>query len=85
MLRARITVAQQKEHFADVLRSLGIARRQGRGAPQLSIGLTGTPHAIPDVVRRLVQEGADIESVVPEEPPLEDVYLRLLHPEGAVQ
>jgi hypothetical protein len=40
-------------------------------------GGAGTPDT-PDVVRLLVAAGAAIESVVPEEPPLEDVYLRLL-------
>jgi hypothetical protein len=32
----------------------------------------------PAIVRRLVAAGADIEEVVPDEPSLEDVYLRLL-------
>jgi hypothetical protein len=36
-------------------------------------------------VKRLVLAGAEIESIVQEEPPLEDVYLKLLHPEGGVQ
>jgi hypothetical protein len=37
----------------------------------------------PDVVRRLVEAGASVESVMPEEPPLEDVYLKLLHSEDS--
>jgi ABC-2 type transport system ATP-binding protein len=82
--RVRITVGQPIDRLADVLRGAGIRDVTSEGS-QLSVGLTGTPHSIPDVVRRLVQEGADIESVVPEEPPLEEVYLRLLHPEGGVQ
>jgi hypothetical protein len=34
-------------------------------------------------VRRLVERERGIESVMTEEPPLEDVYLKLLHPEGS--
>jgi hypothetical protein len=30
----------------------------------------------------LVESGAGVESVMPEEPPLEDVYLKLLNPGG---
>jgi hypothetical protein len=33
---------------------------------------------VPQLVRHLAELGAEIESVVPEEPPLEEVYLRLL-------
>ena len=38
----------------------------------------GTPIATPALVRAMVEAGADIMSVTPEEPPLEEVYLRLL-------
>jgi hypothetical protein len=38
---------------------------------------------VPEIVRRLVTAGAAIESVVPEQPSLEDVYLRLLAPDAA--
>jgi hypothetical protein len=34
--------------------------------------------AAPRIVRRLVEAGVDIQSVAAEEPPLEEVYLRLL-------
>jgi len=34
-----------------------------------------------DIVRRLVEAGAGVESVMPEERPLEDVYLELLNRE----
>jgi hypothetical protein len=52
---------------------------------QISLALNGTPLSTPDLVRRLVEWGADIEAIVQEEPPLEDVYVRLLHPEGAAR
>jgi hypothetical protein len=46
------------------------------------VGIADAPMTTPDVVRRLVEAGAGVESVMPEEPPLEDVYLKLLHAEG---
>jgi ABC-2 type transport system ATP-binding protein len=44
----------------------------------LSIAITDAARDIPVIVRRLVEHGADIITVVPEEPSLEDVYLRLI-------
>jgi ABC-2 type transport system ATP-binding protein len=46
----------------------------------LSIAITA-PSDIPQIVRRLVEHGADIVTVAPEEPSLEEVYLRLLQEE----
>jgi hypothetical protein len=43
----------------------------------MSIGLN-EHSTVPALVRRLVESGADINSVMPEERSLEDVYLRLL-------
>jgi hypothetical protein len=44
----------------------------------LSIGVTDIERTAPVIVRTLVEAGASLVSVVPEEAPLEDVYLRLL-------
>lgn len=35
--------------------------------------------SVPEIVRRLAGQGADIHEVVPEAPPLEDIYFRLIH------
>jgi len=48
----------------------------------LSIGTRNALRDTPDVVRVLVQNGAEIVSVVPEEHSLEDVYMRLVEAEG---
>ena len=48
----------------------------------LSVDLAVAAITTPDLVRRRVAAGADVLVVAPEEPPLEDVYLRLIH-EGA--
>ncbi len=48
--------------------------------PALSIGIADQS-ATPVIVRRLVESGAGIVSVTPEEVPLEEVYLRLLDQE----
>jgi ABC-2 type transport system ATP-binding protein len=49
----------------------------------LSIDANDARGRAPAIVRRLVAAGADIESVVPEQASLEDVYLRLLQEEPA--
>jgi hypothetical protein len=50
----------------------------------LLVGITNSAMTTPEVVRRLVEAGAGIETVMPEEPPLEDVYLKLLNPSSDV-
>ena len=45
----------------------------------LSIGVASPSVEAPVIVRQLVSAGADIQSVGAEEPPLEDVYIRLLN------
>jgi ABC-2 type transport system ATP-binding protein len=82
--RIRVTLQQQAQTFATHLRSLGVADVNVDGT-DVSLSLEGTTLRTPEIVRRLVEWGAAIESVVQEEPPLEDVYLKLLHQEGGVQ
>jgi ABC-2 type transport system ATP-binding protein len=48
----------------------------------LSIAVDDVTVRAPEIVRALVQAGADVVSVGAEEPPLEDVYLRLLEEEA---
>ena len=79
--RVRVVLAQPAEPFAGTLRQAGLADVAADGVA-LSVGIAGTSLTTPDLVRRLVEAGASIESVHPEEPPLEDVYLKLLNPEG---
>ena len=74
--RLLVTLAGDAARFADVLKtSMKDVRSNGR---TLSVGADDVQSAAPDVVRALVTAGADVVSVVPEEAPLEDVYLRLL-------
>ncbi len=79
--RVRIALTQPAEPFAAVLRAAGASDVRVDGSV-LSVGIGNPPLTTPDVVRRLVEAGAGIESVIDEEPPLEDVYLKLLDPEG---
>jgi ABC-2 type transport system ATP-binding protein len=74
--RVRIGIDGVAAGFVDVLRTAGAGDVRVEG-DTLSIGL-GEGVTIPGLVRHLVGAGADITSVVPEQPPLEDVYLRLL-------
>jgi ABC-2 type transport system ATP-binding protein len=72
--RVRITVSRNAEALAALL-------RQTIGEEVIlsdrTLAVRGGA-AVPNMVRRLVAAGADIESVIPESPPLEEVYLRLL-------
>ena len=74
--RLLVTLAGDAARFATVLEtSMKDVRANGR---TLSVGVDDVQSAAPNVVRTLVTAGADVVSVVPEEAPLEDVYLRLL-------
>ncbi len=79
--RIRITLTHAGDAFVTTLRAAGLSDIHADGTV-LSVGIANTPVTTPDVVRRLVEAGASIESVVPEEPPLEDVYLKLVNPDG---
>jgi ABC-2 type transport system ATP-binding protein len=81
--RVRIVLTQAAESFAVTLRTAGASDIRVDGVA-MSVGVANTPLTIPEVVRRLVEAGAGVESVMPEEPPLEDVYLKLLHPDDEV-
>ena len=79
--RVRITVAGDAGRFVTVL-------REATGEEVLVTGRTlSVPvrdaATVPLMVRQLVEAGAGIESVIPEAPPLEEVYLRLLQEETA--
>ena len=82
--RVRVTLVQDGQRYEALLRAAGVADVRIDGH-ELSLALQGTPLTTPDLVRRLVEWGADIEAVSHEEPPLEEVYLKLLHPHGGVQ
>jgi len=82
--RIRVTMRQPASSFVDLVRRAGFASVSADGAV-LSVSLDGRGPGTPDLVRRLVEAKADIEAVESEERRLEDVYLKLLHPEGGVQ
>ena len=74
--RVRVELAHDAASHVSKLRGEGIDDVIGQGAV-ISVGLN--EHVtIPALVRRLIESGADINAVVPEERSLEDVYLRLL-------
>jgi len=82
--RLRIVLAQPAAPFVSVLLGAGLTDVTADGTT-LGVDTRETPVTTPELVRRLVEAGAGIESVMTEEPPLEDVYLKLLHPEGSPQ
>ena len=74
--RVRVELAHDAASHVAKLRANGIDDVIVHGTA-LSIGLN--EHiTVPALVRRLVESGADINAVTPEERSLEDVYLRLL-------
>jgi ABC-2 type transport system ATP-binding protein len=76
--RVRIVLAGDADAQGAMLRHAGITDVRVHGT-ELSIGLNGAQVTTPAIVRRLVEAGAAIEAVAAEQPPLEEVYLRLLH------
>jgi ABC-2 type transport system ATP-binding protein len=79
--RVRIVLAQSVEPFAAALQQAGVSDIRTDGV-SMSVAIASTPLTTPDLVRTLVEAGARVESVIAEEPPLEDVYLKLLDPES---
>jgi len=79
--RIRIMTAQAAGPFVQALASDGFTDVYADGST-LSIGVDEASAVAPRIVRRLVEAGADILSVVPEQAPLEEVYLRLLQDDG---
>jgi len=75
--RLRIRFAGPAMARADILRHMGFADLHVEGNTISLAAAAGTPRT-PDVVRRLVESGAEIEAIEPEEPSLEQVYLRLM-------
>ncbi|MBI4265543.1 MAG: heme ABC exporter ATP-binding protein CcmA [Acidobacteria bacterium] len=78
--RLRIVVAQPAATFGASLEASGVRDLVADGST-LSIAVEDPAAAAPAIVRTLVASGADIQSVVHDRPPLEDVYVRLLEEE----
>ena len=75
--RVRVVLATAAAPWADILRRAGWSDVRSENFA-LSIGVDDSRAKAPDIVRLLVEAGAAIVAVMPEQPPLEDVYLRLL-------
>ena len=75
--RLQIVVSQPAASFVPILEAAGLDDIKADGQA-LSVAVDDPATAAPRVVRRLVEAGADIQSVLTEQVPLEEVYLRLL-------
>jgi len=75
--RVRVVLGQPAAAFASAVRNAGFDDLRADGHT-LSIGVRDQASSAPLIVRRLVEAGADIQSVLAEQQPLEEVYLRLL-------
>ena len=74
--RVRFLLGADLPRYARVLQQLGVEDVRVDGSA-LSVGMANGSRT-PQLVRWLVEAGADVESVVPEEVSLEDVYVRLM-------
>ena len=75
--RLLVVIGQPAGPFVASVSGPGIADARAQGST-LSIGVDDAAARAPEIVRRLVAAGADIQSVMPDEPTLEQVYLRLV-------
>jgi hypothetical protein len=75
--RLRVVLGMPAEPFVATLARGGAADVRANGTT-LSIGVSDAAAEAPAIVRRLVDAGAAIQTVSPEEPPLEEVYVKLL-------
>jgi ABC-2 type transport system ATP-binding protein len=78
--RLRIALVPPAEPFGALLGQAGYGDVRVENGT-LSIAVDDPAASAPAIVQKLVLGGAQIQSVVPEEPPLEEVYLRLLQEE----
>jgi ABC-2 type transport system ATP-binding protein len=75
--RVRIVLVQPGATFVNVLEKAGFSDVR-TDAERISIGVDDAAADAPLIVRRLVEAGASVVTVVPEEPSLEEVYIRLM-------
>ena len=80
-LRVRFRVAREPRRFGE-LAALAGGRSLQVHDDGFSVGLDHAEQQTPAIVRRLVEEGADVLAVTPERAPLEDVYLTLINGGG---
>ena len=79
--RIVITLSHSAGQYETIVRAAGASDVTVDGKT-LSIGVKDDTAIAPPIVKSLVEAGARIVSVIPEERPLEEVYLRLLKDEG---
>jgi ABC-2 type transport system ATP-binding protein len=78
--RLRLVLGQSASTYATTAEGPGIFEATAQ-ADTLLVSVDNPSMRTPALVRRLVAAGADILSVIPDEPSLEEVYLRLLKDE----
>ncbi len=80
--RVRLVLTTDADAAAGMLRDAGVPDVEADGN-ELIVGVTDHAIDVPPIVAQLVGAGARIISVVPEEVPMEQVYLRLVEEAGA--
>ena len=80
--RVRVTFGEVDPRFASALKRAGFPDVHDNDT-SLSVAVDDPRDATPRIVKTLVESGAAILGVVAEQPPLEEVYLRLLGTGGS--
>ncbi|HEX5109427.1 MAG TPA: ABC transporter ATP-binding protein [Vicinamibacterales bacterium] len=80
--RVRIELRADLARHAAALQARGIDVRLLENGMSIAVDNAANVET-PAIVKALVSLGADVEAVVPEEPSLEDVYLRLIRDQGS--
>ncbi len=75
--RLIVVLRQPADAFVVAVSGPGISDIRAQGST-LSIDVDDAATRAPEIVRQLVAKGADVQSVMPDQPTLEQVYLRLV-------
>jgi len=73
-----IKLRAQNPAFADAIRSLDFVRTVDSDEARLFVQVDEPETQNPVLIRKLVEAGADIQTVVEEQHSLSDIYLRLM-------
>src|SRR6185503_4193861 len=78
--RVVIRLQAMDARFIDATRALPFVRSVDTDANRMFVQVDDPESQNPDLIRKLVEAGADIQNVTEEQHTLSDIYLRLMEP-----